>query len=484
MTLENQEFQVASTEAILLIDDEPNVLLALKAILENAGFVVTALSSAQEALKLLASEQFEIILCDLKMPQMDGLAFLRELKNIPCRSTVIIMSAFGTVPLALESIKLGAYDYISKPFNADEILLTIMKAKERERLRVENEFLRTQVSKRFSFSNIIAQSASMQAVFETIKKIADYRTTIMIYGESGTGKELIARAIHYNSPRRNRRFVAINCGAIPENLLESELFGHKRGSFTDATRDKKGLFEEAHGGTLLLDEVGELPLHLQVKLLRVLQENEIRPVGDSRVVPIDVRVIAATLRDLELDVQQGRFREDLYYRLHVVSIHIPPLRERKEDIPLLVEHFLHKHSEKLQLPVQGVAADAMAALMEHNWKGNVRELENCIERAMILTEGPEITLASLPKVVRASRVLSTAAPLVAPDESLSIKLHSRIVEENLIKRALDRTHGNRTHAAKLLEISHRTLFYKLKEYELSDYYADEDPKGGGNDADS
>lgn len=315
-----------------------------------------------------------------------------------------------------------------------------------------------------SFSNIIAKSSAMLEIFETIKKIADYKTTVMLYGESGTGKELIAKAIHNNSARKNRRFIAINCGAIPENLLESELFGHKKGAFTDAVRDKLGLFEEAEKGTVLLDEIGELPPHLQVKLLRVLQENEIRPVGDSRVISIDVRIIAATLRDLENDVLSGRFRDDLFYRLNVISLRIPALRERKEDIPILVEHFIKKNQEKLGLSVYGIKKEAMAVLMDHSWPGNIRELENCIERAMILTEGDEISLDSLPRTVKTP--VNSNLIYSLDDNDLSVKKHTRILEETLIKRALEKTGGNRTHAAKLLEISHRTLLYKLKEYNL------------------
>lgn len=451
-------------DRVLIVDDEPNISDALRLILERSGYVVSTSGDGTEALSIIAKERFDVILCDLKMPEMDGLEFLKTLRTEDANTTVILMSAFGTVETALEAIKLGAYDYIAKPFNANEILLTIKKARERERLRSENELLKSQVAKRYSFSNIISKSPGMLEIFESIKKISEYKTTVLLYGESGTGKELIARAIHHNSPRRNKRFVAINCGAIPENLLESELFGHKRGSFTDATRDKKGLFEEADGGTILLDEVGELPLHLQVNLLRVLQENEIRPVGDSRIIPINVRVIAATLRDLEEDVLEGRFRDDLFYRLNVITLKIPPLKERKEDIPLLVNYFIKRNQEKLGLPVYGINKDAIAALMEHEWPGNIRELENCIERAMILTEGNEITLTSLPRTVKKSAQDNSVLSL--PVDELSIKKLSRSLEESLIKRALEKTGGNRTHAAKLLEISHRTLLYKLKEYNL------------------
>ena len=455
----------ATSQTILVVDDEPSVLSAVRAVLNSHGYEVVTAANGQEALQQLESVGAQFVLCDLMMPVLDGIGFLKALREQGGEHTVIIMSAYGTVDLALEAIRLGAYDYIAKPFSADELILTLKKAEERERLRLENAALRAQVSRRYSFSSIISKNPAMLDIFETIKKIGDYKTTILLQGESGTGKELIARAIHVNSTRKNKPFIPINCSAIPENLLESELFGHKKGAFTDATRDKRGLFEEANGGTLLLDEVGELPLHLQVKLLRVLQENEIRPVGDSRIIPIDVRIVAATLRDLEQDVLDGRFRDDLFYRLDVVSIRVPPLRERREDIPLLVNYFLKRNRDKLGLNVFGITKDAMGVLMEHTWPGNIRELENCIERSMILTEGPEITVESLPQNVLPAA--TAPKPVAALDgDSLSIKVHSRNIEEALIRRALERTRGNRTHAAKLLEISHRTLLYKLKEYEI------------------
>jgi len=452
--------------SILVIDDEPGVVESLSAILKDAGFEVETLLEGKKAVARLKERPFDVILLDLQMPDIDGLSVLKQLKKAKMKSIIIMMTAYGSTDIAIQAIQHGAYDYVSKPFNADEIVLTIKKAQERERLKRENEELRQQVTKRYSFNNIIAKSEAMLDIFNTVKKIADYKTTVMIYGESGTGKELVAQAIHYNSGRRNKRFVAINCGAIPENLLESELFGHKKGAFTDATRDKKGLFEEAEGGTILLDEVGDLPLHLQVKLLRVIQEGEMRPVGDERVVPIDIRIIAATLRDLEQEIIDGRFRDDLYYRLNVVAVRIPPLRERREDIPVIVEHFLKKNQEKLGLSVTGLSKEAMTAVLEHDWPGNVRELENCIERAMILTDENEITLESLPNALRKSTVSDNPYALIPPDE-LSIKVHTRAVEKNLISRALEATGGNRTHAAKLLEISHRTLLYKLKDYKIA-----------------
>lgn len=331
----------------------------------------------------------------------------------------------------------------------------------------KNAAKRTRVTKSAAENEIIGQSALIQELLVMVQRIADHDTTVMIHGESGTGKEMFARALHNSSSRRNNSFVAINCAAIPENLLESELFGHKRGAFTDATRDSKGLFEEADGGTILLDEIGELPLQLQVKLLRVIQEGEIRPVGDTKSLPINVRIVSATHRDLEAEILAGRFREDLFYRLNVISLTIPPLRERRSDIELLAEFFIKKNSVKLGSPVRSIAPDALTALTEYSWPGNIRELENCIERATIMSNGDVITRESLPKNIVGTSA-QTAEPMSISEEQLSIKHHSRILEQNLIRLALKKTGGNRTHAAKLLEVSHRTLLYKLKDYGMED----------------
>ena len=318
------------------------------------------------------------------------------------------------------------------------------------------------------FAGIIANNIAMLDIFKNIKKISNFSTTVLLQGESGTGKELIAKAIHSNSPRAEQKFVAVNCGAIPENLIESELFGHKKGAFTDATKDKKGLFEEANGGTILLDEIGELPIHLQVKLLRVLQEGEIRAVGDENTIPVDVRVIAATLRDLENDICEGRFRDDLYYRLNVITIKVPPLRERKDDIPFLVKHFINSNNQRLGLKVLEIDEEALEYLVKHNWPGNIRELENCIERSMIMSEDNYIRTEQLPKTVLAEVGTENTESTPIEDDQLSIKMRVRLLEQDLIRKALSRTGGNRTHAAKLLEISHRTLLYKLKEYNIAD----------------
>jgi two-component system response regulator AtoC len=359
-------------------------------------------------------------------------------------------------------MKLGAYDYISKPFKPDEIILTLRKAQEREQLRRENQLLRKEVAKEYSFENIVSKNEEMQKIFDVIKKIAPYKSTVLITGESGTGKELIARALHYNSERSQNPFLPINCGAIPENLLESELFGHAKGAFTDAIRTKKGLFEEADGGTLLLDEIGELPGQLQVKLLRVLQEGEVRRIGESKSIQVDVRIVSATVKDLVKEVNEGRFREDLFYRLNVLPIHIPPLRERKEDIPLLIHHFIKKYNEVMNKNVAGVDQKALEALMNYKWYGNVRELENTIERAIVLTDKDHIEVENLPVEVQDFK--GELQFEVFSDEECSIKKASKTLEINLIKKALRKTKGNHTHAARLLEISHRALLYKIKEY--------------------
>jgi two-component system response regulator AtoC len=359
-------------------------------------------------------------------------------------------------------MKLGAYDYISKPFKPDEVILTLKKAEERERLRRENELLRKEVQKEYSFKNIISKNEKMQGIFDVIKKVAPYKSTILITGESGTGKELIAKALHYSSDRSQSPFIPINCGAIPENLLESELFGHVKGAFTDAIRTKKGLFEEADGGTLFLDEIGELPTQLQVKLLRVLQDGEIRRVGESKSIQIDVRIISATVKDLVKEVNEGRFREDLFYRLNVLPIHIPPLRERKEDIPLLVNHFIDKYSQSMDKKMAGITPRALDTLINYKWYGNVRELENTIERAIVLTDKENIELENLPMEIQNFQDQIQLTPLA--DDEYSIKKGSKFLETNLIKKALKKTKGNHTHAARLLEISHRALLYKIKEY--------------------
>jgi two-component system response regulator AtoC len=450
---------------ILVVDDEENLRLVLRTLLRRAGYEVETASGGEEALEKVESFGPDVVLTDVRMPKMSGLDLLAALRAKSSPATVIVMSAYGSVDLALEAMKAGAYDYVAKPFKPDEILLTLRKAEERETLRRENKQLREEIRREHKFDEILAKSAPMMEIFRTITKIADYKTTVLVIGESGVGKELVARAIHRRSSRAAGPFVAINCGAIPENLLESELFGHKKGAFTDATSDRRGLFEEATGGTLFLDEIGELPLALQVKLLRVLQEETIRRLGDVKDMKIDVRIIAATHRDLQSEVKAGRFREDLYYRLNVLPLVIPPLRDRKEDVPLLIDHFLARNNVRLGTSISGLDAEARKALVDYAWPGNVRELENTIERAMVLADSELLHVQDLPERVREAR---DPVQMQLATGELSIKKTTRIIEEVLIRRALQKTKGNRTRAAEVLEISHRALLYKLKDYKITD----------------
>jgi two-component system, NtrC family, response regulator AtoC len=450
---------------ILVVDDEENIRLVLKTLLKKHGFDVEVADSGEAALALLDAFDPNVILTDVRMPRMGGMDLLATLKAKQHPATVIVMSAYGNVDLAIEAMKAGAYDYVSKPFKPDEVVLALRKAEERETLRRENRALREQIQKDNRFESLLAKSKEMLDIFRTVAKIADFKTTVLITGESGTGKELVARAIHTRSNRSSAPFVAINCGAIPENLLESELFGHKRGAFTDATADRRGLFEEAHGGTLFLDEIGELPVNLQVKLLRVVQEEHIRRLGDTKDVKVDVRLVAATHRDLSADVKAGRFREDLFYRINVLLIHIPPLRSRRDDVNLLIDHFILRNNARLGTRSRGVSTEARKLLLEYGWPGNVRELENTIERAMVLAETDLIEMADLPERIRDA--LDPVQVHLASGE-LSIKRTAAAIEQILIRRALQKTKGNRTRAADLLEISHRALLYKIKDYKITD----------------
>jgi two-component system response regulator AtoC len=456
-----------SNERVLIIDDEENMRYMLQLTLESEGYSVELAGNGSEGIEKITQNQFDFIICDIKMPKTSGLEVLAFVMESSPNTPVIMISAYGTLDTAVEAMKQGAYDYVMKPFKQDEMLLTLKKAEERERLRRENLFLRQEVEKKYSFENIIGKSPQMQDIFKKIEKITNYKSTVLITGESGTGKELVAKAIHYAGNRKNAPFVPVNCGAIPRDLLESELFGHVKGAFTGAVNHKLGLIAQAHNGTLFLDEIGELPIELQVKLLRVLQEGEIRKVGDTHTLKVDVRVIAATSRHLLDAVEQGAFRQDLYYRLNVVPLHIPPLRERREDIALLVRHFMKKHAQEMGKPIQDVAAEAMKALLECEWKGNVRELENVLERAIVMTEGDTITVEYLPADLFK---MESDILLNIPDARISLKEVmpeiTRLAEKELILRALRQTNNNRTKAAHLLQISHRALMYKLKEYHL------------------
>jgi two-component system response regulator AtoC len=456
-----------SGNRVLVIDDEKNMRHMLQVMLKKAGYAAETASNGADGLEKMSKAEFEFILCDLRMPKMDGMTFLKAAHEKYPQKTFIMMSAFGNMDDALEAMKIGAYDYISKPFKTDEVLLTLKKAEEREGLKAENARLKEEKSHRYSFENIKARSEPMRHVFDLVKKVADHKTTVLITGESGTGKDLIAREIHSSGARATAPMVSINCGSIPENLLESELFGYKRGAFTDAVKDKPGRFEEANAGTMFLDEIGELPLPLQVKLLRVLQEEEITPLGGVGSKKIDVRVIAATSKDLRREIEEGRFREDLFYRINVMTIHLPPLRERTGDIPLLVGYFIDMFNKKLQKDLEALSSEAMPILTRYPWPGNIRELENVIERAVLLAKGRFITPEDLPTHIRShapSDFVSSSARF--PEDSLSIRKVSTWLERDLIQKALERTGGNLTQAAKVLEISRPTLDAKIKEYGL------------------
>ncbi len=468
MGKKNTNSAVTSKKHLLVIDDEENMRHMLTTLLKKNGYHVDTASDGRAALEILNRNQYDVILCDIKMPNCDGMDFLKTARDRIGETTVVMMSAYGTIDVAVEAMKLGAYDFISKPFKSDEVLLTIKKAEERERLKKENLLLKEQIRKieeGYNFGNMVAKSETMKSVFELSTKAANYSTTVLINGESGTGKELIARGIHFSGERSRMPLIPVNCGGIPENLLESELFGHKKGSFTGADRNKKGLFEEADGGTLFLDEIGELPLPLQVKLLRVLQEDEIRPIGGSKTKKIDVRIIAATAKNLKEEVEKGTFREDLFYRLNVLIINLPALRDRTEDVPLLCQLFIDKFNKKMGKDIEGIAPSAMALLLKHRWPGNVRELENAIERSMVLSEETTILPENLPSDLGIISDVDTMGDIF---EGYSLKIAQKILEKRLIKKALIETGGNRTKASKLLEISHPSVLSKIKTYNITE----------------
>jgi len=446
-------------ERILVVDDEPNLLSCFKELLEQQGYEVESALTAEEALSRLEKKWFDLIISDLRLSSMDGLEFIKKAQLLCPSIPVVFLTAHGILDSALQATKEAAYDYLKKPASKEEIKLAVARALEHHRLTREVERLRAEIETGRELSNIIGRSKPMRTLFRLVRVVAKSHATVLIQGESGTGKELFARAVHHYSPRRERPFVAIDCSALPETLLESELFGHARGAFTGAVSNKKGLFEEAHGGTLLLDEIGETTTLFQSKLLRVLQEGEVRSLGSNRVIKIDVRVIASTNKDLKKEVEKKHFREDLYYRLAVIPLCIPALRDRKEDIPLLVDHFIAKYCKENGLPLKSISAEALKLLMSQNWPGNVRELENVIERAVVITPDPEIG----PTVL---------LPTIGAEETAPTPLHEatkdaqKIVETQQIARALQKAHGNRSVAARLLGISRTGLYKKLRNYNL------------------
>ena len=452
---------------ILVVDDELSMREVLDITLRQEGYEVILVDGGEAALRALDVATFDLVLTDLRMPNVDGLAVLRAVKERAAGTAVVMLTAFASTDTAVEAMKLGAYDYVTKPFKLDELRLTIASALERKRLREENRSLRRQLQRERGLPNFVGRSRRMIEVFETIRKIADSSSNVMITGETGTGKELVAQAIHHESPRRDRPFVSVNCGAIPEGLMESELFGHVKGSFTGAVSDTRGLFLAADGGTLFLDEITEIPAAVQVKLLRAIQERSIRRVGDTRDVRVDVRLIAASNRDLGPAVAEGILREDLFYRLNVIPIHLPPLRERGDDIPLLVAHFIQKLARETGKDVRGISPEALAILERHRWPGNIRELENAIERAIVLGAGSTLHIDALPtELLRPS--ITRDVTLEIPPEGLDLEATLESIEQRLLRAALERSGGVQTRAAELLKMSFRQFRYKLQKLGAAD----------------
>jgi two-component system response regulator PilR (NtrC family) len=447
---------------ILIVDDERSMREFLGIYLRQEGYRIEAAAGGQEAIATLKARPFDVVITDLRMPDIDGLTILAEAKRLHPDTEVIMVTAFSTTETAIAAMKAGAHDYLTKPFKIDEVGLVVARAMEKRRLERENLALRDEIKGRYKLDRLLGKSPPMQRVFDVLRKVASTRTSVLLVGESGTGKELAARALHELSPRTERPFVAVNCGAIPETLLESELFGHVKGAFTGANADKQGLFDAAHNGTLLLDEVADLPVPMQVKLLRVLQERKVKPVGGVSEHEVDVRIVAATNRDLETEVEKGAFRQDLFYRLNVIQIRLPPLRERREDLPLLVDHFIRKFSAEHGRNVVGALPEVMSALMAYHFPGNVRELENMIERAVTLSTTDWLAIDAFPNLAGLKGVQPTAQPIgVLPDDGMDLERHLEEYERTILIQTLERTGGNRTEAAKLLRVSFRSMRYRL-----------------------
>jgi len=460
---------------ILVVDDEESIREFLEIMLRKEGYEITLAEDGQKAKDMLQKKSFDMIISDLQMPNMTGIELLKYVRQDFPEIIFMMITAFGTTETAVEAMKMGAYDYLTKPFKIDEVRINISNALRSKNLEFENRSLKKELGKEFSFQNIIGNSPAMHHVFDLIKRVSQAPTNILVTGESGTGKEVIAKAIHYNGPLKDRPFVTINCGAIPENLMESEMFGHKKGSFTGAIADKPGLFEVADGGTLFLDEVGELPLSIQVKLLRSLQERVIRRVGATEDTKVDVRIIAATNRNLEDMVQKSTFRQDLYYRLNVIHIKTPGLRERKEDIPLLAHHFLKKYNSKLNKNISSISTEAMENLKKYDYPGNVRELENMIERTVALEGGATVLPESLPPLVNTSsgRKLASSNEIEVTDDGVDLDKIIGQIEKELIIKAIHQANGIKKRAAKLLNITFRSMRYRIEKYNLGTVGDDE-----------
>ena len=456
-------------EKILVVDDEKSMREFLEIMLRKEDYKVSLAPNGEEVLRLLERDIFDLVLLDIRMPKMDGIAVLKKIKALSPETVVIMITAYASAETAIKAMKEGAYDYITKPFKIEEIKLIIKNALEKKNLQKENTLLKQVIRDRYHFDNIIGQSSKMLALYDLLEKVGPTKSNILVTGESGTGKELAAKAIHYNSPRKDRPFVTLNCGAIPESLIESELFGHMKGAFTDAIATKKGLFEVADEGTLFLDEISELPLLMQVKLLRFLQDREFKRVGGTEDIRVDVRIIAATNKDLEEAVREKRFREDLFYRLNVIQIKLPPLRERREDVPLLAMHFLQKFSEELNKNITTISSEALQLLLDYDYPGNVRELQNIIERAVALEVNPELTAQNLRSYLDDHLQLKKGGlDLDIPNEGINLEKLVEEIERTLLLKALNRTHGIKKKAAELLGINFRSMRYRLDKYGLND----------------
>lgn len=455
-------------EKILVVDDEQSLRDVLSIMLKRAGYAVTSAMDGEEAIELLNKEIFDLVITDLRMPKIDGMEVLKAVKSASPGTVVLIITAFASADSAVEAMKQGAYDYLTKPFQVDEVQLIIRNALEKRRLTTENMLLKREMASQSSFAQLVGQSEAMQKVFDVVRKVADSKSNVLICGESGTGKELVARAIHYNSARSVMPFVAVNCSAVPEMLLESELFGHMKGSFTGAIANKAGLFEVADGGTIFLDEIGDTTPTIQVKLLRVIQEREFRRVGGNHDVKVDVRVVAATNKDLEKAVADGSFREDLYYRLDVIPIRLPPLRMRTGDIPLLVTHFLERFAKESGKPKPVISQEAMHVLLSHEWRGNVRELENLIERVVAFATTELVTDAEVHGWLHrpATQSQHPTMPMDLTDEGLDLEGLINGIEKDLLLKALERSKWVKKKAARMLRLNTRSFRYRLEKYAI------------------
>jgi two-component system response regulator PilR (NtrC family) len=455
-------------DKILVADDEQSMREFLDIMLKKEGYKVSLALNGEEVLKLMEKDIFDLILMDIRMPKLDGISALKKIKALSPETIVIMITAYASADTAIQAMKEGAFDYITKPFKVDEIKLIIKNALEKKYLQKENILLKKVVKDRYHFDNIIGQSPKMLALYDLLEKVAPTKTNILITGESGTGKELVAKAIHYNSPRKDKPFVTLNCGAIPEFLIESELFGHMKGAFTDAIATKKGLFEVADEGTIFLDEISELPLMMQVKLLRVLQDKEFKRVGGTEDIRVDVRIISATNKDAEESVREKRFREDLFYRLNVIQIKLPALRERREDIPHLAEHFLKRYSDELNKNILRISSEALRILLNYEFPGNVRELQNIIERAVALENTQELNAQNLSSYLDEQLPMKKGTiDLEIPNEGIDLEKVVEDIERTLLLKALDRTKGIKKKAAELLHINFRSMRYRLEKYGLN-----------------